>query len=44
LLTSSLIMIPYNITLFTGNIEYAAYLKQLVKAPLKTRYDGEIQL
>jgi hypothetical protein len=30
---------------FTGNIDYPAHLKQmvLVKAPLKTKYDGKLE-
>jgi hypothetical protein len=37
-------MITYNVTPFTGNIDDPARLKQmaLVKAPLKTKYDGKL--
>jgi hypothetical protein len=38
-------MISFNVTPLTGNIDYPARLKQmvLVKAPLKTKYDGKLE-
>jgi hypothetical protein len=38
-------MINYNVTPFTGNTDDPVHLTQmaLVKAPLKTKYDGKIE-